>query len=60
MERRSGLLHDDGHDNGHDNGQRNFVGYLQNMKLPHPGRIAEALPATLRGGLVGPPRFSAA
>ena len=30
------------------------------MKLPYLGRIAEALPANLRGGLVGPLRFSAA
>jgi len=30
--------------------ERDFVGYLENMKLPHPGRIAEALPANLRCG----------
>ena len=30
--------------------ERDFVGYLQNMKLPHPGRIAEAVPANLRCG----------
>jgi sulfur dioxygenase len=27
-----------------------FVGHMQNMKLPHPGRIAVALPANLRSG----------
>jgi len=30
--------------------ERDFVSYLENMKLPHPGRIAEALPANLRCG----------
>jgi glyoxylase-like metal-dependent hydrolase (beta-lactamase superfamily II) len=30
--------------------ERDFVGHMQNMKLPHPGRIAEALPANLRSG----------
>jgi len=30
--------------------ERDFVGYMQNMKLPHPHRIAEALPANLRSG----------
>jgi glyoxylase-like metal-dependent hydrolase (beta-lactamase superfamily II)/rhodanese-related sulfurtransferase len=30
--------------------ERDFVGYLENMQLPHPGRIAEALPANLRCG----------
>ncbi|MEB3193629.1 MAG: rhodanese-like domain-containing protein, partial [Cyanobacteriota bacterium] len=27
-----------------------FVGYMENMKLPHPNRIAEALPGNLRSG----------
>ncbi|MBM5801388.1 MAG: MBL fold metallo-hydrolase [Cyanobacteria bacterium K_DeepCast_35m_m2_023] len=30
--------------------ERDFVGFMQNMKLPHPHRIAEALPANLRSG----------
>jgi sulfur dioxygenase len=30
--------------------ERDFVGHMQNMKLPHPGRIAEALPGNLRSG----------
>ncbi len=30
--------------------ERDFVGHIQNMKLPHPGRIAVALPANLRSG----------
>ena len=30
--------------------ERDFVGHMENMKLPHPGRIAEALPANLRCG----------
>jgi len=30
--------------------ERDFVGHMQNMKLPHPGRIAVALPANLRSG----------
>ena len=30
--------------------ERDFVGHMQAMKLPHPGRIAEALPANLRSG----------
>ena len=30
--------------------ERDFVGHMQNMKLPHPHRIAEALPANLRCG----------
>jgi len=30
--------------------ERDFVGYMDNMKLPHPHRIAEALPANLRSG----------
>lgn len=30
--------------------ERDFVGSMQNMKLPHPGRIAVALPANLRSG----------
>jgi glyoxylase-like metal-dependent hydrolase (beta-lactamase superfamily II)/rhodanese-related sulfurtransferase len=30
--------------------ERDFVGYMQNMRLPHPHRIAQALPANLRSG----------
>lgn len=30
--------------------ERDFLGHMQNMKLPHPGRIAVALPANLRSG----------
>ena len=30
--------------------EQDFVGHMLNMKLPHPGRIAEALPANLRSG----------
>ncbi|MGB5134835.1 MAG: rhodanese-like domain-containing protein [Prochlorococcaceae cyanobacterium] len=30
--------------------ERDFVGHVQNMKLPHPHRIAEALPGNLRSG----------
>ncbi len=30
--------------------ERDFVGYMQNMKLPHPHRIAEALPGNMRSG----------
>jgi glyoxylase-like metal-dependent hydrolase (beta-lactamase superfamily II)/rhodanese-related sulfurtransferase len=30
--------------------ERDFVGYLRNMRLPHPGRLAEAVPANLRCG----------
>jgi sulfur dioxygenase len=30
--------------------ERDFVGFLDNMKLPHPHRIAEALPGNLRCG----------
>jgi rhodanese-related sulfurtransferase len=30
--------------------ERDFVGHMQNMALPHPGRIAEALPGNLRSG----------
>jgi rhodanese-related sulfurtransferase len=30
--------------------ERDFVGHMENMKLPHPGRIAEALPGNLRSG----------
>ena len=30
--------------------ERDFVGHMQNMKLPHPGKIAEALPGNLRSG----------
>ena len=30
--------------------ERDFVGYMENLHLPHPHRIAEALPANLRSG----------
>jgi len=30
--------------------ERDFVGHMLNMKLPHPHRIAEALPGNLRSG----------
>ena len=30
--------------------EQDFVGHMLHMKLPHPGRIAEALPANLRAG----------
>jgi len=30
--------------------ERDFVGYMDNMKLPHPRKIAEALPGNLRSG----------
>ena len=30
--------------------ERDFVGHMQHMKLPHPHRIAEALPGNLRSG----------
>ena len=30
--------------------ERDFVGHMENMKLPHPGRIAEALPGNMRSG----------
>jgi glyoxylase-like metal-dependent hydrolase (beta-lactamase superfamily II)/rhodanese-related sulfurtransferase len=30
--------------------ERDFVGFMQNMRLPHPHRIAQALPANLRSG----------
>jgi len=30
--------------------ERDFVIFMESMKLPHPGRLAEALPANLRSG----------
>ena len=30
--------------------ERDFVGYMENLHLPHPHRIAQALPANLRSG----------
>ena len=30
--------------------ERDFVGHLENMKLPHPHKIAEALPGNMRSG----------
>jgi len=35
---------------GGDADERDFVGYMENLHLPHPHRIAEALPANLRSG----------
>ncbi len=35
---------------GGDADERDFVGYMENLRLPHPHRIAEALPANLRCG----------
>ncbi|MFN5117165.1 MAG: rhodanese-like domain-containing protein [Cyanobacteriota bacterium] len=35
---------------GGDATERDFVGHMQAMKLPHPGRIAEALPGNMRSG----------
>ncbi|QVL52004.1 MAG: MBL fold metallo-hydrolase [Cyanobium sp. M30B3] len=37
--------------------ERDFVGHMHNMKLPHPHKIAEALPGNMRSGQ---PRDSAA
>jgi rhodanese-related sulfurtransferase len=30
--------------------ERDFVGFMENMKLPHPHRIAQALPGNMRSG----------
>ena len=30
--------------------ERDFVGYMKNLKLPHPNKIAEALPGNMRSG----------
>ena len=30
--------------------ERDFVGHMENMKLPHPHKIAEALPGNMRSG----------
>ncbi|HIQ52058.1 MAG TPA: MBL fold metallo-hydrolase [Pseudomonas pachastrellae] len=35
---------------GGDANEADFVGYMQALKLPHPKRIAEAVPANLRSG----------
>jgi sulfur dioxygenase len=35
---------------GGDASERDFVGHMENMKLPHPHKIAEALPGNLRSG----------
>ncbi len=35
---------------GGDAAERDFVGHMENMKLPHPHKIAEALPGNLRSG----------
>jgi rhodanese-related sulfurtransferase len=31
--------------------ERDFAGYMENMKLPHPHRIAAALPGNMRSGM---------
>jgi glyoxylase-like metal-dependent hydrolase (beta-lactamase superfamily II)/rhodanese-related sulfurtransferase len=36
--------------------ERDFVGHMENMKLPHPHRIAEALPGNLRSGKPAQPQ----
>jgi len=35
---------------GGDASERDFVGHMENMKLPHPHKIAEALPGNMRSG----------
>jgi glyoxylase-like metal-dependent hydrolase (beta-lactamase superfamily II)/rhodanese-related sulfurtransferase len=35
---------------GGDATERDFVGHMENMKLPHPHKIAEALPGNMRSG----------
>jgi sulfur dioxygenase len=35
---------------GGDASERDFVGHMENLKLPHPHRIAEALPGNMRSG----------
>jgi sulfur dioxygenase len=35
---------------GGDADERDFVGYMENLKLPHPHKIAEALPGNMRSG----------
>ena len=35
---------------GGDATERDFVGHMENMRLPHPHKIAEALPGNLRSG----------
>jgi glyoxylase-like metal-dependent hydrolase (beta-lactamase superfamily II)/rhodanese-related sulfurtransferase len=39
--------------------ERDFVGHMQNMKLPHPHKIAEALPGNMRSGKPREPRTRA-
>jgi len=39
--------------------ERDFVGFMENMKLPHPHRIAEALPANLRSDKPRDPQAAA-
>ena len=39
--------------------ERDFVGHMQNMKLPHPHKIAEALPGNMRSGKPREPRSDA-
>ncbi|MFM1799520.1 MAG: hypothetical protein RLZZ117_1798 [Cyanobacteriota bacterium] len=36
--------------------ERDFVGHMETTKLPHPGKIAEALPTNLRSGQPAPLR----
>jgi len=40
--------------------ERDFVGHMENMKLPHPHKIAEALPGNLRSGKPREPQARAA
>ncbi len=40
--------------------ERDFVGHMEAMRLPHPHRIAEALPANLRSGRPRQPQPAAA
>ena len=38
--------------------ERDFLGHMQNMRLPHPKRLAEALPGNLRSGRPLEPQIS--
>jgi len=40
--------------------ERDFVGHMENMKLPHPHKIAEALPGNMRSGKPREPQASPA
>jgi glyoxylase-like metal-dependent hydrolase (beta-lactamase superfamily II)/rhodanese-related sulfurtransferase len=44
---------------GGDATERDFVGHMENMRLPHPHRIAEALPGNLRSGRPSEPTLEA-